>query len=213
MAELEQALAALELDWPATPPFDLRRPPHRRWPFAVAAIAVAVGVAFAVPPARSAILRFFHLRGVSIERVTTLPPAQQRSLAATLGTPISAARARILLGRPFGLDARLYRTGDSVSALLAGPVLVTELRVGAPGDVVLKKLVAGETQTVAVDVAGNAGVWIAGEPHAFRLPPSPRRLAGNVLLVARGDVLYRLEGKHLTRTQALAEARLLLSSG
>ena len=50
------------------------RPQRRRVALVVvAAVLVAVAVAFAVPPARSAILRFFHLQGASIEYVDRLP--------------------------------------------------------------------------------------------------------------------------------------------
>ena len=67
----------------------------------LAAALVAVAVAFAVPPARSAILRFFHLRGVSIEHVDTLPevPADARSTSASRSrspTPSERAAARSL---------------------------------------------------------------------------------------------------------------------
>ena len=97
MTELELSLAALapEVDWPATPTLALPHVlPRRSRPrlviaVALAALVVAVGAAFAVPSARSAILRFFGFGGVTIERVATLPSAQERPLAATLGTPVS----------------------------------------------------------------------------------------------------------------------------
>src|SRR5438034_829291 len=70
MTELERALLALgeAIDFPPEP--DLRprvreriqgRRLARPLVLAFAAVVVAVGVAFAVPPARSAILRFFHI--------------------------------------------------------------------------------------------------------------------------------------------------------
>src|SRR5690242_6301195 len=107
MTELERALASLEIDWPATPSFDLRAHAHasrlrRRLVLAVAvAVVVAVASAFAVPQSRSAILRFFHLGGETIERVHTLPPATERSLRASLGHRITRAEGARLLGRPF----------------------------------------------------------------------------------------------------------------
>jgi len=54
-------------------------------PYSAVALLVALGIALAVPPARSAILRFFHIGSVTVERVETLPHAQQRSLVAGLG--------------------------------------------------------------------------------------------------------------------------------
>jgi hypothetical protein len=213
MAELERELAALDVDWPPTPAFDVRRPARRRWPFVAAATAAAVGVAFAVPPARSGILRLFHLRGVSIEHVQTLPAAAARPIVRELGVPVSAAEARAVLGRPFGVDAQLYRSGDAVSALLAGPVLLTELRVGVPGDAIVKKILGGEADAITVLVGGRPAIWIAGAPHVFQLPPSSPRLAGNTLLWERGSVLFRLEGRALSQQQAQALARLLTPPG
>src|SRR4051812_6154578 len=95
MADLEQRLAALapELEWPATPRLALpeQRPRRSRRPLLVAALAllVAVAVAFAVPGARSAILRAFHLESVTIERVGVLPAAEERPLGSGLGAPIA----------------------------------------------------------------------------------------------------------------------------
>lgn len=205
MADLERALASVEVEWPPTPAFDLRRPRRRRWPLVAAAVAAAGGAAFAVPPARSAILHFLHLRGVSIERVQTLPAAEEKALAATLGSPISEADAAALLGRPFGVHARLHRSGSAVSALLAGPVLLSELHETIDASVVVKKLVGSGTEVREVTVDGRPGVWIGGR-HVFELSPSSPRLAGNVLLWARGEVLYRLEGKQLTLERARAIA-------
>lgn len=212
MADLERALASLELDWPATPAFDLRRPGRRRWPLAAAALVLAVGVAFAVPPARSGILRFLHLRGVSIERVQTLPSAQEQSLAASLGAPVTRAEALLVLGRPFrspgGLVGQLYRSGDSISLLLATPepVLLTEIRLGVDASLVLKKLVGGATNVETTPVGGRPGVWISGAPHVYVLAPASPRLARNVLLWPEGDVLFRLEGAELTLGRARAIA-------
>src|SRR3954471_8327947 len=109
MSELERSLRALapELAWPDTPDvarrLELRRRPRRRLvPLLAAAFALALlAVALAVPDARTSILRFLHLGGVTIERVSTLPHAEERPLAATLGPPIAPEEAAIVLGRPF----------------------------------------------------------------------------------------------------------------
>src|SRR3954468_7834546 len=113
MTELERALVALggELEFPATP--DLwprvggrlqRRPWLRPVVFAVALGALAVGVALAVPPARSAILRFFHIGSATVERVETLPPAQKRPLVFGLGPALSHPTLKL----PKGLTATRY---------------------------------------------------------------------------------------------------------
>src|SRR5436190_16743655 len=94
MTELERALAALgnELEFPPTPnvwPRVAERLQRRRWVrpavFALAAGALAIGIAMAVPPARSAILKFFHIGAATVERVETLPPAQTRPFSSGLG--------------------------------------------------------------------------------------------------------------------------------
>src|SRR5919199_4045631 len=111
MAELERDLRALAalVDYPPEPDFvpgvraRLARPERRRrrpLVVALAALALALAVAFAVPPARSAILRFFHLGGVSVERVEKLPPSSRRSPVAGLRGPMSLARARRIAGFP-----------------------------------------------------------------------------------------------------------------
>src|SRR5436305_15001216 len=108
MTELERALQRLaaEVEWPSTPSFELRHArARRRWLVAVALIVLALGIAFAVPPARSALLRFLHIGSVTIERVDTLPAAVERPLRASLGSPVSAAAARGPLGAAFRAPA------------------------------------------------------------------------------------------------------------
>src|SRR5919204_4489988 len=145
MAELEQALVALgrELEWPATP--DLvgrvaqrleprRRPlvPRRALVLALAAVLIAIAVAFAVPSARTAILHFFGIGNVTIERVETLPPAEERPLAADLGRPESLAEATRELGfRPLlpSLAIRTVYVRDGFLSFIVRaprPVLVSE---------------------------------------------------------------------------------------
>ena len=91
---------------------------------ALALLAIAVGAAFAVPQARSAILRFFHIGGETIMRVDTLPPAVERSQAAGLGSPVSRSNAERTLGfrlllPPVHGDGpkRVYVLGDSVGTV------------------------------------------------------------------------------------------------
>src|SRR2546425_8902787 len=103
MPELEQALVALgrEVDFPPEPDLvpavraRLERRHFGRRPlvFAVALLVIAFGIAMAVPQARSAILRFFHIGAVTVERVETLPRAQTRPLTAGLGPAMSRLAA------------------------------------------------------------------------------------------------------------------------
>ena len=214
MADLERALASLEIDWPATPSFELHAPArHARRPLVrglAVAFAVAVACAFAVPQSRSAILRFFHIGGETIERVTTLPPAKERSLRASLGVRISRAGGARLLERPFAVaHVQLYRANTVVSALLPGDVLLSELRTGND-PIIMKKYVSGATDVREVVLEpGLTGLWLHGARHVFLAPTVPARFAGNTLVWQRDGITFRLEGKSLTRAAAIQLARTL----
>jgi hypothetical protein len=213
MTELERDLRALRIEWPETPDvasrLELR--PRRRLlvPALVLAAIVAVAAAFAVPQSRSAILRFFHLRGVTVERVGTLPPAEERPLAAGLGVEIDDTRARVLLDGPFlpAAHGTLFERDGIVSTLLRGPVLLSEF--GAPE--YLKKFATSNVEWVQV-APDVQGLWIAGAPHVVFFPDASPRLAGNVLVFATDTRTFRLEGRGLTKADALAEARGILGT-
>ncbi len=130
-------LRALAIDWPQTPQFELAlapAPPARRWPLAVAIAAAAVAAALAVPESRGAILRFFHLGGVTIEVVDTLPRADERPLDAGLGPVVSVAEARRVHPDLLAAAARppppLHETPGNVVSLVfqheGNPVLLSE---------------------------------------------------------------------------------------
>jgi hypothetical protein len=211
MTELEQALVALgrELEFPPTP--DLfsgvgARLSRRRWLWPAIAVAVlALGVAMAVPPARSAILDFFHIGAVTVERVDTLPPARERPLVSGLG-PV---RSRPTLELPEGVTATTYyeRPGLAAALLRVGgkPVLLAEL----DGDQVMfgKKLIAGDSKVESTDL-GTSSLWIEGARHVliWQFGEAQTRLAGNVLIWLVGDTTYRLEGA-LDKGQMLQLAR------
>ena len=226
MSELERRLAALaaELEWPETPPFELRLEPAPALPsrrrrrrglvVTIALVVVAIGIAFAVPPARSAILDFFHLGGVTVERVDTLPDAPERPLESGLGAPVGAGIAEAVLGAPFLLpdvddEPQLYETGGVVSAVVEVPerVLISQFR---PSGSMLKKLYGMARIERAPIVPGTGGFWIAGQPHVVYWLEAPPRLAGNVLLWERGGITYRVEGKTLTKEHAVELARQML---
>ena len=213
MTELERDLRGLRVDWPETPDVASRlelRPRRRLLVPALAfAAIVAVAAAFAVPQSRSAILRFFHLRGVTVERVGTLPPAEERPLAAGLGSAIDDAAAKSALGGPFlpAVHGTLYERDGIVSTLLHGPVLLSEF--GAPE--YLKKFVTSNVEWVKV-APDVQGLWIAGERHVVFFPGASPRLAGNVLLFATGTRTFRLEGRDLGRDDALRLAREIMGT-
>jgi hypothetical protein len=211
---LEHALVALgrELELPPAPDLvpavRVRLAPRRsRRPLVLALAAaalVALAAALAVPQARSTILRFFHLGGVAIERVETLPAAQERPLTQGLGPRVSVEEAATAAGfrplLPRGID-HVYVNEGAVLALLREhdrPVLLTEFRSGF----YMKKLVGGQTQIEQVRVGRDYGLWVAGARHVFRMPSQAPRMAGNVLLWTHRDITLRLEGR-LTKAEAV----------
>jgi hypothetical protein len=254
MTELEQALVRLgaELEFPETPDVaaSVRRrlaerprrrrlglPERRTLAIAFALLALAVGAAMAVPPARSAILEFFHLRGATVERVQTLPRAQDRlATALELGRPESLEEAArhaqfsILvpedLGEPDGVYystvleggkiSLVYRPGDDLprSRFTNLGLLVTEFR-GDFDPEFTHKLADQVTRIEQLTVDGYDALWLEGGPHVivFRtrqggFDEDRARLAGNTLLVQHGNVLVRLEGD-LDRERAVEIAESL----
>src|SRR5438874_4749463 len=213
MIELERELRGLAgaLDFPETPDLasNVRRhlPERRRaaWPWRIAlavAIAVlAVGAGFAVPQARTAILRFFGIGAAKIEFVDRLPEVRPAAPLG-LGTAIDPADAPFpllgskLLGNPDGV----YRRGDVVTLLYGTPervrILVTVLAGSDFTPELGRKLAATGTHVEFVPIRGSVGpgVWIQGRPHIVRFPGGPLRLAANTLIWTRGQLTLRLEG-------------------
>src|SRR5438034_6732702 len=177
--DLERDLRLLEVDWPATPAFRLVPAPpprgRRRLLLALAAALVAAIVAaFAVPQSRGAILRFFHLGGVSVHVVGTLPRAEERPLGADLGPVVSRAEAEQVVPRlrlpALAETPPLHRAAQVVSLVFRSrghDVLLSEL----PGDAgIVKKLALDETNVEFLDVDGGFGAWISGRRHVVDYP-------------------------------------------
>ncbi len=234
MSPLEQRLLRLgqELEYPPEPDvaprvlarLEGRRP--RAWRplvVALAVLAVALAAAFAVPQARTTILKWFHLRGVTVERVETLPPAVERAQAGGLGRPLSRAQAERALGFELALPpfrgsgpSRVYLLDGALGTVIlhadGRSVLLSEFR--AANFDLLKKSAFGKTVIEPVRVKGQPGLWLEGGRHTltyFNRRGEFRERAvlihGNVLIWIHGDLTLRLEGK-LTKAQALAIARL-----
>jgi hypothetical protein len=215
MTELEQALVALggELDFPATPDLTgavrARLAPRRRWvrplAFGVAVVAVAIGIAMAVPPARSAILRFFHIGSVTVERVETLPPARERPFSTGLGPAVSHPTLKL----PKGLNAtRYYQRPGLAAAILryrGKQILFAVLRGNQMG--FTKKFVTPTTRVEDARI-GEWGMWFSGGMHVLMWERGnvQTRLAGNVLIWLQGGTTYRLEGQ-LDKSHMLALGR------
>ena len=257
MTQLESALVQLggELVWPATPDVapavrrrlaehptrGLRLPARRTLGLIFAVLAVAVGAAMAVPPARTAVLDFLGLRGATVERVETLPRARASAARALeLGRATSLAEAakeasfEILapqdLGDPDGVFYDNSVPGGRVSLVYAPQeglprsrftgvgLLVTEFR-GDLSPELVGKVLEGSTTAERVTVDGDPGLWMGG-PHVFfyrdsrgLIAEETTRLAGNTLLLQRGNVLVRFEGSSgLTQERALELAGSLEES-
>jgi hypothetical protein len=241
MADLELQLRELgaQIEYPPTPdiagavrarlaaepsqrPFGLRRAVV----IAVAVLAVAVAAVMAVPQARTAILEWLGLRGVTIERVSTQPTAPAEAELG-LGDRVSldGARSRAAyevlvpqtdeFGDPGvyysslvqgGQVGFVYRSDDGRVVLL-----ITEFR-GSLEEDFIHKSAGPETTIERVTVNGEPGFWLEGEPHEFLYLDEAGqpifetlRLAGNTLLWTQGEVTLRLEGD-VTKAEALAVA-------
>jgi hypothetical protein len=224
VAELERELRALQLEWPSEPELAPRvrarlateRRPRFGWrgvaAVAVALVAIAIGAAFAVPSARSAILRWLGLEHVRVVRVETLPPAHKLA-SADLGTRTTMAGAARradfgLLRLPQPPDSVYVATTDAGARVtfVYGDVerprlLVSELR-GFGVTKFVQKLYGSGTRVERVEVGGEPGLWLSGAPHAvyYGGPDSLIHadepvLAGNTLVwERRGGVIVRLEG-------------------
>jgi len=228
MSQLEPRLQALgrELAFPPEPDLAGRASPAAR-PFpwrwvalATALVVVALAAALAVPSARTSILRFFHLRGATIERVETLPAAQERSSAGGLGRRVSVREAERLLGfrlvlPPLEGEPPVYVLEDALASVVlradGHPVLLSEFRARDYG--LLKKLVGEKTLVEPVRVAGAHGLWIEGPPHTLtyfstsgEFRQRTVKIHGNVLLWTHGPATIRLEGR-ISKAQALRIAR------
>jgi hypothetical protein len=194
---------------PRPSPFAPRR---RVLVLALAALVVAIGAAFAVPPARTAILRFFHIGGETIERVPTLPNAPHRSPVAGLAGPMSVEDATDRAGFNPILPPKhggMYAEDGILATYIAPHVVLTEARSELG---MSKKVVSPATRLEPLLVNDHNGMWIQGAPHVVTYFDSQGRgydrnvrIAGNVLVWAYGSVTLRIEGP-ITRARALALA-------
>jgi hypothetical protein len=215
-----------------------RRPLIMRRSLAIALAALLVlagGVFAAVPSVRDSVLEFFGLQGATVEQREELPVVPKlRPLK--LGEPATLDRARAELGFeplvpraagdpdhafvnthvPGGELALAYRPARGLpEAHSTGlGLLVGEFR----GDLLpeyLGKIAGQATGIDRISVDGQRAIWIEGAPHLFFYRPpnsdfaeSQLRLADNVLLLERGNLLVRLEGA-FSRERAIALARSL----
>jgi hypothetical protein len=198
-------------------------PRRRTLAIALAVLAAAIGAVMAVPPARTAVLEWLGIKGVTIVRVDKLPAVEPRD--PELGERVSLEEARRLAGYRVlvptldgvGAPDEAYATplgvDRQVSFVWRGPDGIRLLMTQFRGVAMAEKMVGPGTDAVAVDVDGYPGVWFGGAEHFFVYRDSqgePReetlRLVGNALVWQRGELLLRLEGD-LSKEQALDIAR------
>jgi hypothetical protein len=243
MSALDLALIQLgrELDMPPTPelaspvsarlgqaPASRTKLSRRRGlVLALAVLAVAIGAVLAVPGTRAAILEFFHLRGVTIQRVEELPTVSlQRDFDELfLGDPVTLAEARDradfdvvvpeALGEPDAVFFQDNPPGGMVSLVYGTPeqprALFTQFR-GRVDEVIYKKVAAG-TDIAALQIEGRPAFFLSGDPHEFsyfdrtgQYRQEIVRLAGNTLLWERRALTLRLEAD-INREEAVEIAR------
>ena len=218
-----------------------RRAPRLRIVFAAAAVllVLAAGATAAVPSARHAVLEFLGLRGETIGRVPKLPVNVLAKPSWHLGRPttLEAAESSLPfspllpaeLGDPNGVFVSgevpggaltltyAPRRGLPRSRLTGVGLLVNELN-GHFAPAFHGKLLPPGARIERFGIDGNYAIWIEGlhvfffkaADHIFHLGRS--RLAANALLVQRGEVIVRLEGK-FDKTTAIGIARWLRPGG
>lgn len=238
MPELERALRSVgrNLDYPATP--DLSGPVRRRLaegerlrqPFlrrrtlvvALAVLAVAVGAVMAVPQARSTVLDWLGIGGVTIRYVDELPQAGRATEDLGLGERVTLGEARrragftILVPMIEKLDRPprvYYRPEARQVAFLYGSedkpkLLITQAGVGGA----IEKLATMGTDVERVTIGdGRFGVWLSGDKHALFYPSvgeeEPFRLVGNALVFESGTgITIRIEAE-ISKEEAIRIAR------
>ena len=214
------------------PPAGLRR----SLAIAVAALLVLAGGVFAaVPSVRDAVLDFFGLQGATVERREVLPPAPEVGpLRLGERTTLDDARDSLAFdplvpeaaGEPDGvyvdttprggLLSLTYRPTEDLPRARSTKLglLVSEFR-GDLSPEYFGKTAGQATKIERLRIDGEPAIWLEGAPHFFfyRAPNEPfreenLRIAQNVLLLERGNMLIRLEGA-FDRDKAVELARSL----
>ena len=165
----------------------------------------------AVPPARTAVLDWLGLRGVSIVRVDELPPTPAIERL-DLGREVTPEETPLWLLTPDDEPDSIYMGNGTVSLLWGTPdrvrLLLTEFR----GEAAIEKLIETGHARRARDRRRATGRLARGAARrVLRGPPRPvrqstGRLAGKTLLWQHGEVTLRLEGD-LSKEEALRIAR------
>ena len=238
MSELELALVELgrRVEFPPAPDLTPRvrerladsRPrrafgSRRALALTFAVLAVVVAAVMAVPQTRAAILEFFHLRGVTIERVNELPtvPIQQGFGEVFVGDRVTLDEARqavhfpLVVPKALGEPDEVYLQKDSPPGGMVSFIygtrehpraLFTQFEATVQ-EVIFKKVAEG-TVIERVMVNGSPGFWVGGA-HFFtyfdrnnEFREEQVRLSGKALIWERGTLTLRLEAD-VTKSEAL----------
>ena len=144
-------------------------------------------------------------------RPVVAPP--EALVPAALGAPDAAYVSREVYGRRLTL---VYEPGEGVprSPYTGVGILVSEF-AGEPDPGFINKLVDGGTHVEEIEVGPYPALWLEGGPHTVLFKGAEGlvyedrgRLAGNTLLIDRGDVLVRIEGQ-IDRARAIEIAQSL----
>ena len=251
MPELEEQLRRLgaAIDFPSTPsltravvdrigaePTRRRQGlPLRRIALALAAVLVAVAAALLVSPqARTTVLGWLGIKGVVIQRVSTLPSptpgpselaqrldlGQEVSLAEAAGRVGYQIEVPQSLGNPDRVFFREPPAGGEISLVYAPRAdlpLTKETSVGlllmefrATIDVeFFKKFVGSDTSVEVVDVNGSPGYWISGHPHGFAYRDPNQRGLEEDFRLAGNTLLWEQGGLTLRIESTLSREQAL----
>ena len=239
--ELELRELAPAIDWPATPNLApavrrrieaeparrFARPGRRALVVALAVLVVAAGAVMAVPSARTAVLEWLGLRGVTVQRVETLPTVTEPSDELVVGDLVTADEAADLAGFPLpDADGSSLGPPDEIrysSQIADGQVayiwrdedgristLFTVFEAGID-ERYIEKMVDATGNFSRTTVDGHPALWVEGLHFFMYVLPTGEgreetaRLSRNALLWEDENRLYRIEGD-LTLEQARAIA-------
>ena len=173
MSELERELRALggAIAYPSTPDLGATvshaLTSRRRWPWrawatvAVALVALAIGVTLAVPPARTAVFRFFHIGAVHVRFVDRLPQVEEQKVVPP-GERVSANQSPFpLLRSPLlGPPDAVYTDGATLTQVFGKPgaarLFIMQIpHAGLSPEIVKKVATVSGTRTSFVTVCGR----------------------------------------------------------
>ena len=216
---IEQELRSLDVAFPPSPELEARvlariERRSRAWLVPVLAVVAAAAALLAIPQTRAAILDFFRIGGVTVERVQTQPRAP--ATTPSFGEPVTFAEARD------AVDFELVVPPPPFTTYFDDPILTMEWDRYALSQwrgqqlPFVQKQVGPQSTVLPTQVHGANGTWITGArheviwqvPNRSRIEFRERRLAGSVLIWERAGTTYRLEGAR-TVEEALELARNL----